>query len=108
MHTPHSLGSQLGAEGTADNTPLIEEILRLRQEQAELLGYAHYAELSCASKMATFQSATELLTDLQRASFGAATAELIELGQFAQSRGLEGEMEPWDRTFYAERLREDR
>ena len=39
------------SSGKADNTPLIEKTLVLRQEQAELLGYPNYAEVSLASKV---------------------------------------------------------
>ena len=49
----------------ADNTPLIEDTLRLRHERAELLGYRNHAELSCASKMATVDQAMDLIEELR-------------------------------------------
>ena len=96
------------ADGAGDNTPLIKQILALRQESAGLLGYAHHGEVSCASKMATFDEAVALMEQLKTHAYAFATAEFIELQQFAELQGFEGEMEPWDRAFYAERMREER
>ena len=48
------------SSGDTDNTPLIERTLALRQEQAELLGYPNYAEVSLASKVGSAQAALAL------------------------------------------------
>ena len=96
------------ATAAADNTPLIQQMLKLRQESAGLLGYAHHGEVSCASKMATFDEAVGLMEQLKTHAYAFATAEFIELQQFAEVQGFEGEMAPWDRGFYAERMREER
>ena len=96
------------AAAAADNTPLIQQMLKLRQESAGLLGYAHHGEVSCASKMATFDEAVGLMEQLKTHAYAFATAEFIELQQFAEVQGFEGEMAPWDRGFYAERMREER
>ena len=58
--------------GDLDNSPIIEKVLALRQEKAELLGFKNYAELSMASKMATFVKAEELLEELRSSSYAAA------------------------------------
>ena len=50
------------AESAKDNTKLINHVLQLKQEKAKLLGKANFAELSLASKMATFDQAMSLLT----------------------------------------------
>ena len=48
------------SSGEPDNTPLIERTLALRQEQAELLGYPNYAEVSLASKVGSAGAALRL------------------------------------------------
>ena len=56
------------SQGDLDNAPLIEEILGLRREQAQRLGYSHWAELSLASKMADDVPAVEALLEELRAA----------------------------------------
>ncbi|KAJ0771041.1 putative oligopeptidase A [Helianthus annuus] len=64
------------SSGELDNTPVIEQMLKLRLEKAKLLGYNNYAELSMATKMATVSKAQELLEKLRSASWNAAVQEL--------------------------------
>ncbi|CAK0786373.1 hypothetical protein CVIRNUC_009586 [Coccomyxa viridis] len=94
------------SSGETDNTPLIERTLALRQEQAQLLGYPNYAEVSLASKMATLERAEGLLEELRGASYAAAVKDMGELKAFAAEHGHEGELRHWDMAFWAERLRE--
>lgn len=104
-----------------NNQPLIEEILDLRLDQAKRLGYANWAELSLASKMAdSVQSVECLLEELRSAAYPVAESELAELQKFANQH-IEStktktarddlphdELKPWDVSFWAERLRQDR
>lgn len=97
--------------GEHDNTPLIERILRLRQEKARLLGYDTYAALSLASKMAPdVESIERLLEELRQASFKAAQQDLEEIRAFArQQQAPEAEaLCHWDLAYWSERLREHR
>ncbi len=90
-----------------DNTKLINQILQLKQEKAKLLGKANFAELSLASKMATFDQAMSLLTQLRDSSHAAAVQELAQLRAFAAEKlSFKDDMMPWDVSFYAERMRE--
>jgi oligopeptidase A len=74
------------SSGEWDNAPLIEQILALRKQQAALLGFENYAELSLARKMAPSVAAVEaLIEELRSASYGAATRELADIRAFAQS-----------------------
>src|SRR5690606_23472344 len=77
--------------GRFDNGPLIEQILAARFELAQLLGYANYAELSLATKMAESPDQVDtFLTDLARRARPRAQAELDTLRRFALQRdGLE-------------------
>lgn len=95
--------------GRWDNGPLMEEILALRHEQAQLLGFANYAELSLATKMAPSpQAVVDFLTDLARRSRPQAERELAELAAFAkQEQGLD-HLEAWDPAYFGEKLRQRR
>ena len=93
------------SEGEFDNRPLIDSILRLRREEANLLGFDTYAKLSLSRKMAgSVTRAEKLLEELRAASFDAARDELEEL------RTLMGkdDIQHWDTAFWSERLREAR
>ena len=97
--------------GDLDNRGLIEEILTLRREQAERLGYTHWADLSLASKMADDVPAVEaLLEELRVAAYPAAQQELADLRACAQRHGAHeaGDLAPWDLPFWSEKLRKER
>jgi oligopeptidase A len=97
------------ASNEFDNKPLIKRILELRQEQAKLLGYNSYAEVSLAAKMAPSVEAVEqLLEELRQASYEAATDELQQLQAYAASKGVTEPLQHWDITFWAERQREEK
>jgi oligopeptidase A len=92
-----------------DNTPLIGRILKLRQEDAALIGYPNFAELSLVPKMAqTPQQVADFLRDLARRARPFAERDLDELRCFAtQELGLE-KLESWDIAFASEKLRAKR
>ena len=92
-----------------DNTPLIGRILRLRQEDAALLGYPNYAEVSLEPKMAqTPKEVIEFLRDLAGRARPFAERDLEELHQFAREElGLE-KLESWDIAYASEKLRAKR
>ena len=97
-----------GEEGS--NWPLIRRILELRREQAQRLGYANWAEVSLASKMAGSEAEVEqLLEDLRIASFPAAQRELESLRDCAERAGASeaADFQPWDVSFWAEVRRKE-
>lgn len=95
--------------GEFDNAPLMEEILALRHELAQLLGFKNYAELSLATKMAhSPEEVMGFLEDLARKSRAQGEKEIAALREYAQAQGLEGELQPWDVAYYAEKLRRER
>jgi oligopeptidase A len=92
-----------------DNTPIIEKILALRREMAQLLGFPTYAALSIDSKMApSIESVDELIEDLRGASIESARADLETLRLFAAEHGQQEDLELWDVAYHAERLREQK
>lgn len=94
--------------GQHDNGPVMEEILGLRQELAKLLGFASYAELSLATKMAeTPDQVLHFLRDLAQRSKPFAAQDLQELQAFAAEQGC-ADLQSWDVGYYGEKLREQR
>ncbi|MEN8169210.1 MAG: oligopeptidase A [Pseudomonadota bacterium] len=93
--------------GKWDNSPVMEDILRIRHELAELLGFQNYAERSLATKMAEDpQQVIDFLRDLASRSLGLAREELDEVHSFAKEQhGMES-LEAWDLSYYAEKLRQ--
>ena len=90
--------------GKRDNRPLIARLLQLRHEKAQLLGYATYADVSLAQKMAPSTSAVhQLLDELRAVSRPVAEDELAELERFAGHP-----LKHWDIEFWSEKLREQR
>jgi oligopeptidase A len=100
--------SELG-KPELDNTPLIGRILALRKEDAALLGYANFAEVSLEPKMArTPQQVVEFLRDLAGRARPFAERDLAELREFAGTElGLE-KLESWDVAYASEKLRAKR
>lgn len=95
--------------GEWDNSESISQILKLRREKAELLGFHSFADVSLAEKMAPDVAAVEAMFEtLRAASRAPAENELAELKTLATAGGQTEEFKHWDATFWAERLREQR
>jgi oligopeptidase A len=95
--------------GEFDNSHLIDRILTLRKEKAQLLGYENYADLSLDLKMADDVAAVrKMFSELVQAARQPSRKELDELRQLAQASGQTETLAHWDVPFWAERLREKR
>ena len=87
-----------------DNTQVMEDLLRLRHESAQLLGFPNYAAYALATRMA--KSVDEVLAFLRRI---AAAAKPAALREFAELEAFAGhKLDAWDVGFYSERLQEER
>jgi oligopeptidase A len=95
------------SSGERDNTPIIEKILALRKEKAQMLGYNSHADVSMAAKMATLPKAQALLEELRAASYDSAVQELADVQAFAKEAGAAEALKHWDMTFWAERMKEE-
>jgi oligopeptidase A len=94
-----------GGKPEWDNTAAMREIVALRQEEARLLGYASFAEVSLTPKMAS--SPAEVMTflrDLAKRARPFAEKDLAELREFAKGQPLES----WDVSYWSEKLKEAR
>nr|WP_279011510.1 oligopeptidase A [Aeromonas jandaei] len=93
--------------GKWDNSTIMTELLTLRSELARLLGFANYAELSLATKMADKTSqVVDFLTDLAAKSLPQGKAELEEIRAFAAEQHGQSELAAWDIAYYAEKLKQ--
>ena len=100
--------SELG-DAAFDNSAVMRELVELRDEEARLLGYANYAELSVAPKMA--ESAAQVdhfVLDLARRARPYAERDLAELREFAARQLGLAQLQPWDIAYASERLKQSR
>lgn len=92
-----------------DNTALIQELLALRQEEAALLGYPHFAAVSLVPKMAhSTEQVTTFLRDLARKARPYAEQDLADMRQFAAEQLHLNDPQAWDWTYIGEQLRQAR
>ncbi|MGB0360285.1 MAG: M3 family metallopeptidase, partial [Endozoicomonas sp.] len=95
--------------GEFDNTKNIQQILKLRHELAQLLGFNHYAEYSLATKMAESpDKVIDFLKNLATKSKPQAEKELAELIAFAKEEFEVDDIQAWDIGYYGEKLRQQR
>lgn len=93
--------------GRWDNSALIEEILALRHEKAQLLGFADYAELSCETKMVENpRQVIEFLDQLVRHSRPQAQREFDALAAFSAAQGGPNELAAWDVAYWSEKQKQ--
>ena len=92
-----------------DNTALITEILALREEEAKLLGYKSFGQLSVVPKMAESpEQVTKFLRDLGVKAKPYGQRDLADLKAFATTQLGLTDPQPWDWTFIGEKLKEAR
>ena len=104
-----TLASDLGADAAWDNTAIIDRILALRHEEAQLLGYRNFAEVSLVPKMAT--TPVEVLgfvRDLGRRARPFAERDYAELVAFARDELGIDDPQAWDLPYASEKLRQKR
>ncbi len=95
--------------GRWDNSAIIVELLKLRHEAAQLLGFANYAQYSLQTKMVkTVPQVFDFLRDLAARAKPVAARELTELQAFAREHHELTSLEAWDVPYYSEKLRQHR
>jgi oligopeptidase A len=93
--------------GQWDNSKVMDEIIALRHEKANLLGFASYADYSLATKMAEkSDQVLGFLIDLAAKSKPQAEKDLQQLYQFAKAEYGVDQLESWDLTYYSEKLKQ--
>jgi oligopeptidase A len=90
-----------------DNSLIMEQILALRHEKAQLLGFKNYAELSLATKMAKKpEDVMTFLEDLADKSWRQSRKDLTELHEFAKQHYGIDDLQSWDLGYYSEKMRQ--
>ena len=93
--------------GDYDNTKLIVQIANARLEYARLFGKPTYASKSLHKTCAeTQENVMNFLNQLRDAYMPAARAEVKELQEFASANGFEGEIQPWDWSYWSKKLKD--
>ncbi|MFZ6712245.1 M3 family metallopeptidase [Undibacterium sp. TC9W] len=101
--------SELGSKAEWDNSDIMAELLRLRKEEALLLGYQNFAEVSLVSKMAESPAqVSQFLEDLAKRARPYAEKDLAELRAFAADELSISDMQAWDTAYASEKLRQQR
>ncbi len=92
-----------------DNAPLIRDILALRREEARLLGYANFGEVSVVPKMADSpKQVVDFLRQLAAKAKPYAQRDIADLRAFAQTELKLADPQPWDWAYLSEKLKEAR
>jgi peptidyl-dipeptidase Dcp len=90
-----------------DNNKLIAEILKLRRERVELLGYKNFAEWRLQDRMAkTPENAMNLMMAVWPAAIARVKEEVADMQEVANATGNKITIEPWDYRYYAEKVRQ--
>jgi peptidyl-dipeptidase Dcp len=93
--------------GTYDNAPVMKELLQLRGEKAKVLGFPTYADLATSRRMAgTPDVAMKMMQRAWDLLLPKTEAEIASLQTLAKEEGAKFKIEPWDRLYYAEKLRQ--
>ncbi|HET7361432.1 MAG TPA: M3 family metallopeptidase, partial [Salinimicrobium sp.] len=90
-----------------DNKEIIEEILKLRDERVELLGFENYAQWRLQNRMAKNpENAMELMMAVWPAALATVKEEVADMQALADSTGADITIKPWDYRYYAEKVRQ--
>ncbi|WP_415906353.1 oligopeptidase A [Neptuniibacter sp. QD72_48] len=94
-------------EGKWDNTEVISQLLELRLELAQLLGFGNYADYSLATKMAeNTDQVVQFLKDLAEKSLPVAKQDFEQLCEFAKAEFGAEDLQAWDLAYYGEKLKQ--
>lgn len=106
----HQAAVSRGARGNADDTrELIREIVALRAERAAMLGYPHHAAYQIADGTAgTVEAVEEMFSQLVPPAVANVRTELAALREMITEDGHDFSPQPWDWSYYAERVRQQR
>ncbi|MEX8517311.1 MAG: M3 family metallopeptidase [Leptothrix sp. (in: b-proteobacteria)] len=109
LYTAYATRACEAGPAERDNSQVMADILRLRQEEAALLGYPSHADVSLVPKMAQNpQQVMDFLRDLARRARPYAERDLAELREFAAKELNLTELQSWDTSYASEKLKEAR
>lgn len=106
-HAYVTRASEFDFEGKFNNNDVMRRIVQLREEEAKLLGYKNYGEVSLATKMADSpEQVVSFLRDLAHKSLPQAKADMAEVKTFAKEKLGIDDPQSWDLPYASEKLRE--
>ncbi|HET6788157.1 MAG TPA: M3 family metallopeptidase, partial [Aquabacterium sp.] len=109
MYRAYSTRASEQGPAERDNTPLMQQIVALRQEEAQLLGYSSFADVSLVPKMASNpQQVIDFLRDLAKRARPFAEKDMAEMRDFAKTECGLADLQAWDVAFVSEKLKEAR
>lgn len=92
--------------GASDNNENAIKLANLRLEKAQILGYETFAHYALEETMAkTPEKVTSFLEDLWKPSIAKANEEIAEIKTVMNKDGISGDVQPWDYSFYSEKIR---
>ena len=109
-HEVWQASAQIGSTGTFDNTAIVGQILALRQEKAEILGRAHFADLVLLQSMAkTGENALRFIENLNTRIRSSFLAEHLQLREYKAAKSGQpiALLEPWETSYWAEKQRKE-
>lgn len=97
----------IGENGGIDNQPIILELVKLRAERVNLLGYPNYAAFNLETQTArTPENVIDMLVDLIPPVIENSKKEMELIKDMMRADGIEDEVQPWDWAYYAEKVRQ--
>ncbi len=100
--------STRATSGEKSNTEVIRRILELRLKMAQLLGYESYADYALGHRMADSRERVEgFLEELLTATKERGMEDYNNIVSYAKADGFEGDFQPWDFAYYAEKYKDE-
>ncbi len=95
--------------GESDNQAIVKRIAELRIQEANLLGHKVYSDYALENRMAkNTETVNNFLNDLLVKSLPFAKKDVAAIQKYANENGLEGQLMPWDFSFYSEKLKNEK
>ncbi|CAI5744278.1 unnamed protein product [Peronospora destructor] len=95
--------------GSFDNEGIIDELLKIRQQIANLLGFTSFAEVSISKKMApSVEEVEKMHHDLREKCIAIAHEEVKTVAEYAKQHGQAEPLEPWDLGYWSEKLKAEK
>lgn len=101
--------TSLASTGETSNIPVIEKIVKLRNEKAKIMGFKDYAAFMTSKVMAgTPEAAEELLLQVYEPAKAKVKEEVAEMQAYVNNHGGDFTIQPWDYYYYTNKVKEDK
>ncbi|MCM1319577.1 MAG: M3 family metallopeptidase [Muribaculaceae bacterium] len=101
--------TSLASTGETSNVPVIEQIVKLRNKKAKIMGFKDYATFMTSKVMAgTPEAAEELLMQVYEPAKAKVKEEVAEMQAYVDANGGDFTIQPWDYYYYTNKVKEDK